>query len=250
MRTGGYDKFPVVEIADGGEQAWRGWPDICCELFSAIDATSTPVLAIECYPGVFEKEIAEALRAGRPGIELIDMRDAWLSEKEIEQLIAPFCGGDDPIFGFTSNLTLRSFFDSHRLKEIHEQASSASSPLVLLGPGAFLAAPDRALYVHADLPRWEIQQRQRRGQIANLGSSDTSVKASLQYKRAFFIDWRAADRVKRATMARWDYLLDTTAPGDPRLVKGEAFRRALSHCATRPFRTVPFSIPGPGADSG
>src|SRR5438270_11252081 len=145
MRTGSYDKFPVVEIPDGGEQAWHGWPEICCKLFSAIDATSTPVLAIECYPGVFQKEIGEALRAGRPDIKLIDMHDALLSEKEIAQLIAPFGGGDDPIFGFTSNLTLRSFFESHRLNEIHEQASSASSPLVLLGQGAFLAAPHRAL---------------------------------------------------------------------------------------------------------
>jgi hypothetical protein len=173
------------------------------------------------------------------------MQDALLSEKEIAQLIARFTGGDDPIFGFMSNLTLSSFFEPHRLKEFQVQASSASSPLVLLGSGAFLAAPDGALHVYADLPRWEIQQRQRRGQIANLGSSDSSVKASLQYKQAIFVDWPAADGMKRATMERWDYLLDTTAPREPRLVKGEAFRGALSHCGTRPFRTVPFFDPGP-----
>jgi hypothetical protein len=245
MRTGSYDKFPVVEISGGAGQAWRGWPEICRELFSAMDATGTRVLAVECYPGVFQEEIGEALRAARLDIELIDMRGALLPEKEIERLIAPFTGGDDPLFGFVSNLSLRSFFELHRLKEIQEQASSASSPLVLLGAGAFLAAPDGALQVYADLPRWEIQQRQRRGEIANLGSSDTSAKASLQYKRAYFADWRAADGMKRSTMERWDYLLDTTAPGDPRLVRGEAFRGALRHCATRPFRTVPFFDPGP-----
>jgi hypothetical protein len=245
MRSGSYDKFPVVEIPDVAGQAWRGWPEICCKLYSAIAGTSTPVLAIECYPGVFNNEIGEALRAAHADLQLVDMRDALLLEEDIVQLIAPFTGGDDPIFGYASNLSLGSFFEPHRLKEIRELASSASSPLVLLGPGAFLAAPDRALYVYADLPRWEIQQRQRRGQIANLGSSDTSVKAPLQYKRAFFVDWRAADGMKLATMARWDYLLDTTATNDPRLVEGEAFRQALSHCATRPIRTVPFFDPGP-----
>ena len=245
MRTASYDKFPVVEIPDASEQAWRGWPEICCELFSAMDTTGTPVLAIECYPGVFEKEIGEAVRAGRPGVELINMHDALLPEEEIAQLIAPFNGGDDPIFGFASNLTLRSFFDPDRLKEFHEQASSASLPLVFLGPGAFLIAARHALHVYADLPRWEIQQRQRCGQIANLGSSDTSLKPSLKYKRAFFVDWRAADGMKRATMARWDYVLDTTATNDPRLVKGDALRAALSHCATRPIRMVPFFDPGP-----
>jgi hypothetical protein len=245
MRTGGYDKSPAVEIAGGGGKAWRGWPEICRELFSAIDAASTPVVAIECYPGVFQQEIGQALQAARPDIQVIEMQDALLSEEEIEQLIAPFTGGDDPIFGFTSDLTLSRFFEPQRLKQIQEQASCTSAPLVLLGSGAFIAAPDRALHVYADLPRWEIQQRQRRGQIANPGSSDPSVKASLQYKRAYFVDWRAADGMKRATMERWDYLLDTTAPGDPRLVTGEAFRAALSHCATRPFRTVPFFDPGP-----
>jgi len=245
MSTGSYDKFPVVEIADGGGQAWRGWPEICRQLLSAIDAANTAVLAIECYPGVFQNEIGEALRAARPDIKLIDLRDALLSESEIDQLISPFTGGDDPVFGFMSDLTLKSFLEPHLLEDMHEQASSASSTLVLLGPGAFLAAPDRALKVYADLPRWEIQQRQRRGQIANLGSSDNSVKASLQYKRAYFVDWRIADGMKRATMERWDYLLDTTAPGDPRLVEGEAFRGALSQCAARPFRTVPFFDPGP-----
>ena len=245
MRTSNYDKFPVVEITDGGGQAWRGWPEICDELLSAMNAASTPVLAIECYPGVFHEEIGEALQAARPDIELIDVRGALLSEEEIAQLIAPFTGGDDPVFGFVSNLPLRRFFDPHRLEEIREHASSAGSPLLLLGPGAFLAAPLGALHVYADLPRWEIQQRQRRGQIANLGSRDASVKASLQYKRAFFVDWRAADGMKRATMGSWDYLLDTTAPSDPRLVTGGAFRGALKHCATRPFRVVPFFDPGP-----
>ena len=71
MRTGSYDKFPVVEIPDDGGQAWRGWPEICHKLFSAIDATSTPVLAIECYPGVFQEEIADPLRAGRPNITFV-----------------------------------------------------------------------------------------------------------------------------------------------------------------------------------
>ena len=78
-----------------------------------------------------------------------------------------------------------------------------------------------------------------------MGSQKKTVKASLQYKRAFFVDWRVCDRLKRATMDRWDHLLDTTVAGDPKLVKGSAFREALTHAATRPFRVVPFFDPGP-----
>ena len=126
MRTGSYDKFPVVEIPDGGEQAWRGWPEICCKLFSAIDAASSPCWPSSAIRAFSRKRLAKHSERRRPDIKLIDMRDALLSEKEIAQLIAPFSGGDDPIFGFTSDLSLRSFFQSHQLEEIREQASSAS----------------------------------------------------------------------------------------------------------------------------
>jgi hypothetical protein len=203
------------------------------------------VVAIECYPGVFHAEIADAVTARWPDARLIDMHQALLPEEKISELIAPFTGGDDPIFGFMSNLTLDRFFRPDALEAVRDQAAAATEPLILLGPGAFLAAPQNALLVFADMPRWEIQQRQRRNEIANLGSRNKNEKASLQYKRAFFVDWRVCDRLKRATIEEWDYLLDTTVASDPKLVKGSAFRGALAHTATQPFRVVPFFDPGP-----
>jgi mannose-6-phosphate isomerase class I len=241
MRASNYDKFPAIDMPGGEGSAWQGWPAIIARL----RAEARPLAAIECYPGIFQDEIADALKTHWPEAALIDTRTALKPEAEIAELIAPFTGGDDPIFGFLSDLKLDQFFRSGALSALKAQAQAAKSPMVLLGPGAFLAAPDAALFIYADLPRWEIQQRQRRGEIANLGSSDRKLKASLQYKRAFFVDWRVADRLKRQTMARWDYLLDTTVPGDPKLVSGPAFRRALTQAATRPFRVVPFFDPGP-----
>jgi hypothetical protein len=90
------------------------------------------------------------------------------------------------------------------------------------------------------MPRWEGQLRQRRGQVTNLGISNAGEKPSLQYKRAFFVDWRVVDRLKSESLARWDYLLDSTTVGSPRLVTGAALRRGLESAASRPFRLVPF----------
>ena len=70
-------------------------------------------------------------------------------------------------------------------------------------------------------------------------------RAALKYKRAFFLDWRAADRQKRRLLHKLDFLLDTNVPGDPKMISGDAFRRGLEKPVTRPFRVVPFFDPGP-----
>jgi len=80
---------------------------------------------------------------------------------------------------------------------------------VIYGTGASrIATPD--LLVWADLPRWETQLRQRADRVDNLGVRNAGEKASLQYKRAYFLDWRVVDRVRQATLDRWDFLLDTS----------------------------------------
>jgi hypothetical protein len=245
MTVSNYDKYPIIDVPSGEGTSWRGWRGILARLRSNIGQVAGPVVAMECYPGVFHNEIGDAVKAHWPDAELIDMHRALLPEEKIFELVAPFVGGDDPIFGYMSNLTLDRFFRPDTLEAVRARVATATVPLVLLGPGAFLVAPETAIQVFTDLPRWEIQQRQRRGEIANLGSQDKTVKASLQYKRAFFVDWRVCDRLKRATMKRWDYLLDTTIPGDPKLVAGSAFRGALTHAVSKPFRVVPLFDPGP-----
>jgi mannose-6-phosphate isomerase class I len=85
----------------------------------------------------------------------------------------------------------------------------------------------------------------RRNVIGNLGVNNCQASFPEQYKHAFFVDWRVADRLKRQLMHRWDYLLDTHVPSLPKLVEGAAILRALENCAKRPFRVVPFFDPGP-----
>src|SRR5581483_9955690 len=113
------------------------------------------------------------------------------------------------------------------------------------GTGASLVAPHPDLLVYADLARWEIQQRQRRNIIGNLGADNLGERPSLKYKRAFFIDWRVADRLKRDLIGKIDFLLDTNVPENPQMISGADFRHGLGLTASRPFRVVPFFDPGP-----
>jgi mannose-6-phosphate isomerase class I len=68
--------------------------------------------------------------------------------------------------------------------------------------------------------------------------------AGLKYKRAFFVDWRAADRLKAALLSRIDFWLDTNSE-IPKLVAGRSMREGLRQLAHRPFRVVPYFDPGP-----
>ena len=82
------------------------------------------------------------------------------------------------------------------------------------------------------MARWEIQQRQRRDEIGNLGADNRNQRPSLKYKRAFFIDWRAADRLKKQLLGKFDFYLDTNNRAVPKMISGRnVSRRAANHRA-------------------
>jgi mannose-6-phosphate isomerase class I len=223
---------------------WEACADRLRQAIAGRTAVKT-VLVVECYPGVNERTVFDWLNRNlAPGCAVF-AAEAMLSPAQIDALVAPFLGGDDPVFGFLGGLTLPQFFDPGRVESLRQRIGSVTSGLVLVvGCGASLVA-DSDLLVYADMPRWEGQNRFRRNEASNLGVENRTLSASLQYKRAFFVDWRVADRWKRLLMHRWDYVLDTTLPHLPKLADGDAVRRGLAHAVTRPFRVVPFFDPAP-----
>lgn len=249
MRVPNYDRFPTIDGQGTANDVWRGWDAIATHLNEVISALRSsklaPVLLVECYAGVFEDEVITALRRECSDVLWIDTRKLLLSPAEIDRLVAPYLGGNDPLFGFLSPLGLEALFSVEKVSAAGAEIARSQRVVVVVGPGASVIAPDPDVFVYADLARWEAQRRQRRNQISNLGVDNRTLKASLQYKRSFFIDWRMCDRLKKRTMDRWDFFLDTNVPRDPKLVTGSAFRRSLSQCVTRPFRFVPFFDPGP-----
>ena len=242
-----YDRFPVVPVPDTGRAGVVGWEAIGTRLREAVARRGArkTVVVVECYPGVWEEEVWGELRTRLAAALAVRAAEALLAVESIDALVAPFLGGEDPVFGFLSGLTLPQFFDPARLRHWRQAVEQIVEGVVLIvGVGARLLA-DGDLLVYADLARWEAQQRFRRGASGNLGAGDRRASAAARYKRAFFVDWRVADRWKRSLIARWDFVLDTNDPRAPKLAEGEAVRRGLRHAVTRPFRVVPFFDPAP-----
>ena len=246
-RKSNYDKFPYVAVPGGENAATQGWDLIAERLRRAIEERGPKkiVVAVECNAGVNDAEILVQLKARLSPAYCLSPRDAMLPPEKIDPLVAPFLGGDDPVFGFLCGLTLDQFFNPEGIAELRARIALQEQGLVLVvGCGAQLVANGDIL-VYADLSRWEAQNRFRRRETSNLGAANRAVSPGLQYKRAFFVDWRVCDRWKRSLIAKWDFVLDVNNAREPKLAEGEAVRRGLREAVSRPFRVVPFFDPAP-----
>ena len=238
-RAASYDKFPFVLVPNGTGRCITGWDAIGIRLTNSAD-----VVVIECYPGVDHATIRCELESRLLPTLTIETTDLMLPKREIDHLVAPYVGGDDPVFGVISKLDLIDFFDPLLLRQAREVVAKMSGLVLVVGPGATLVHPGD-VFVYADLARWEAQLRFRRNEADNLGASNRNQSWTAQYKRGFFVDWRVADRFKRPLIDRWDFVLDTHDIAQPKLAEGAAVRAGLDACLARPFRVVPFFDPAP-----
>jgi len=219
------------------------WPEILAELKNC-SGPNRRVLCVECYPGVFERMMRDKLRNALQPAELIYAPGLLKPVPEVNRMLQGVLG-DDPVFGRMNDITVEDFFDPARLTAAREKVAGWRGGLLLIiGVGAALVSTEPDILVYADMARWEIQRRQRSNQIANLGADNFTELASLKYKRAFFVDWRAADRLKRKLLPKLDFLLDTNS-AVPKLITGAAMREGLKQAVRRPFRVVPYFDPGP-----
>lgn len=235
-----YDKLPSIRVPGDhagcrGAQAWE-------ELSGRIAGSAATI--IDCYPGVEVAAIIEHVRRGVPQALVVDVeQEAALPIAQIDAMIAPNLT-DDRVFGVMSHAELADFYDRAKLDGIAELVRAATVPVVIVGWGAALVPVPADLIVLADLPRWEIQQRQRAG-MPNWHCDNSGEDVLRKYKRGFFVEWRIADRHKRPLLQRIDLLLDTTvSAAEAVLVPGEAVRAGLREATRRPFRVVPFFDPG------
>ncbi|MEO5908943.1 MAG: class I mannose-6-phosphate isomerase, partial [Ginsengibacter sp.] len=245
MEKSNYDKYPSVVI--NGHNCIEGWTDIVAKLEEACKKIHKEkiVIAIECYPGVYTNEMAEALLQYIPEAILFDASAALKTSDIIEEMVDPYVK-DHPVFGFMSPLKLHDFFDGEKIASMQNKVDAVNKGIcIIYGIGASLISPKPNLLLYADMPRWEIQLRFRNNSVSNMGAQNPDAEFSYLYKRSFFVDWRVCDRHKKRIMNEWDYVLDTTIPNSPKLISGDAFKDALKETVQRPFRVVPFFDPGP-----
>jgi mannose-6-phosphate isomerase class I len=244
MKTN-YDKFPTVQITARDEDCSAGWGQIAATLQLTVENRSKCVLAIESYPGVALEEIQRELISRLQPCTCLLASNAMKHPGELESLFEPFLG-KDPVFATMHYWNIADFFSPERLTAARAQVRAHSQGLlIVLGTGATEIAEQWDVLIYADLARWEIQRRQREHLIGNLGADNADATARELYKRALFVDWRAADRVRSDIFEKIEYVLDTNVPDATRMISGELYRLGLKKTCERPFRVVPFFDSGP-----
>jgi mannose-6-phosphate isomerase class I len=236
-RSEGYDIYPSFII---GEDLIKHGYESLADLI-----LKNETVIIDGYAGVYWDRLTEAisLRAGQSGISVrwTHTRDFLRPEKEIEELTAPFAGGNDPLFGTRCVLPLRDFFS------MPEMPAAGPDPgydvNIIIGTGAALAGW-HGLLVYADLPRNELQYRTRGGEITNIGISH-ATDAKDAYKRSYFIDWPVLNRHKQSIIKDIGIFIDAQRPEEPVWIEGDVLRDALAEMSRNMFRARPWFEPGP-----
>ena len=242
MRKSNYDKFPATCVSG---DIYEGWGSVRSLLESEAKKRGKGcVIAVECYQGVIHDELRKELGA-ISGATFFDTHDVFIPESEVENLTRPWIT-DDRLFGFrASRFTYNDFLDEGKVKAMRRAVADMPGVRLVYGHAAALVAPSADILVYADMPRWEIQQRQRRHVVCGLGVDNHDEMPSKQYKRGYFLDWIVCDNLKKQLFPRVDYWLDTTIEQSPRLISGGVMQMGLDETARRPFRVVPFFDPAP-----
>jgi mannose-6-phosphate isomerase class I len=239
-----YEKRPYAQISSRDRDCDVGWRQIVAAIQSMLPRQPSRSVAIECYPGVLLEPLLNNLLPALSPSEVIQSESAFLPPCELQQKFAAILT-EDPVFGRMHSWEMEDFFDPQRLRAVREQGCSRVAGLVVaFGTGASFILPAADVLVYVDVARWEIQQRQRRKEVANLGLRNFGDSPAQLYKRAFFVEWRAADRLKHRLYNRVDYWIDGNVPEDLRGLGGPVLRSALDSVSRRPFRVVPYFDPG------
>ena len=239
-----YDKYPAVSLHQGS--IWKGWESCLSRIRQEMSSLThgRKVVVVECYTGVLHND----LKKGLTGLGYQDFlgEKNWLKEEsEILALTNPDVT-DDQVFGYMTTLRMEDFICRDKVACLRQQIEDTRSGVVVLcGSGASLVWPEPDLLIYADMARWEIQLRMRKGLVQGLGVDDSALDFSYQYKRGYFVDWRVCDRLKTELISRIDFFLDTNQSGLPRLMTREDWLAALELTSRRPFRVVPYFDPGP-----
>jgi len=199
---------------------------------------------IEGYSGVFWDQLVSSLNEVfiKQNIKVTwyNSSAAFKSEEDINKMLEPYLGSDDPIFGKVYPGELIDFFDCNKLSAFRINADAEIN--IIYGFGSSLIAKEGFL-MYADVPKNEIQFRSRAGSITNLGVSNCYSSKEM-YKRFYYIDWIVLNKHKKSLLPYIDIIADTQRPGNPVFTDGFSFRETLTAMTKSVVRARPWFEPG------
>ena len=231
-----YDRFPKTTIKN--HKAFHGYDEIYHELNSKMN--NRCVVVFDYYPGVDEEEVYELIKRFNFSLE-INMHDIFKDGKTMTEQMK-YNLTDDRVFGKIYYGNLLDFMDEEKLQRAKDKVNECKDSVIIYGVGAGLITHGD-IYVYFDMARWEIQLRYRKG-MPNYNATNYDEDILKKYKRGYFIEWRIADKHKAERFESFDYVVDTNASNDPKMISKDTFIESLKRLAQKPFRTVPYFDPG------
>ncbi|MFP9097976.1 class I mannose-6-phosphate isomerase [Flavobacterium sp. RHBU_24] len=233
----GYDIYPVFSVPDGNIAI--GYDTLAKEL------AQYNCIKIDGYGGIRFNDVKQKLNEA---FIVLGVQPTWVTiesalkpEHEIDEMIAPFLGGDDPVFGKIANLELSDFYNAEALNELCS-AQHGGGLVIYYGIGAHML-PVEAKTVYFDISKNEIQFRSRAGSVTNLGSG-SAFNPKKMYKRFYFVDWVVLNKHKNTVKAAIDYLVDGQRTDEITWTTGNTWRDSISKLSQSPIRVRPWFEPG------
>lgn len=233
-----YDKYPNTEIKGYDNEAFEGYEKIFDQLKK--DLIGKKILTVDCYPGVNDEELLNALTNAFDFTDVLKSEDVFYDKDKLNELMK-YHLTEDRVRGVMYYGPITDFIDNVKLEEYKEKAKTGNFVLIY-GFGASLINKGDVL-VYADMTRWEIQLRYRKG-MPNYKCDNYNEDNLKKIKRGFFIEWRIADRHKVSLFNDINYYLDTNKANDPKMISSKAFFAGLRKVVSKPFRLVPYFDPG------
>jgi mannose-6-phosphate isomerase class I len=200
VNSGEYDVYPFCSLGHGkistGYASMARW------------IAQQKTVVIDGYEGVFFDHIKDELNTllVSEGLRINWVNTSkFLKEPEkVQQMVAPFLGEYESVWGTKCTLTLKDLFAVELLEaQVPDKRSDIN---IIIGPGAALANWDAAL-VYIDLPKNELQFRMRAGSVYNLGAAETNQPFQM-YKRFYFVDWVLLNNHKKALLNKITVVAD------------------------------------------
>jgi len=233
----GYDIYPTSPLVNGNIK-------IGFDTFvNFLKKLKSNKIILDGNSGIHWGDLISSIRNALSEVNIFavfyDASAALKSEADIDNILKPYLGGEDPVFGKLYGGELIDFFNSNKLKKIRPSSESFN---ILYGTGAALLEWEAPL-IYFDLPKNEIQYRSKAGSIQNLGKS-SSEDPKKMYKRFYFVEWPICDRHKQKLLPNLVAIVDTQRENTITWAEGEDIRKSLTEISKSPFRVRPWFEPG------
>ena len=235
-QEGSYDIYPKHSLKPGiifnGYESLAEW------------IIEQKVVIIDGYVGVlwdkFQDNLLNRFSNKKLSVKFQNTTQYFKHYSEVEEIVKPFLGSDNSVWGTKCTLSLIDLFEAEELQNALPDDNYDIN--ILIGPGASLSGWNVPV-IYIDLPKNEIQFRMRAGSVCNLGMTKAQDPFSM-YKRFYFVDWVLLNEHKNAILDRISVIADGQWPENINWMLGSSLKEGLDSLSHSAIRVRPWFEPG------